>query len=360
MPADGTADPRLEQLPAIIEPAAAPSAPDPNIPPEDIDDRAVWEAEREVAEADRQRGVQQQPPRAPSGPPPAARPQATVPAPAVPPQRLREEAQRRRAAELEVARLRGQVEALRGQQQAAGRQPAAAAPAAQPTIEQQISHHQANIAAAAARFDRGEMTLVDFKALETRATDQILALRERNLFDQMQRLMPKPVPGVADQALMQQQIAELEAAHPLVTHANDGELLFLKRLAMEEAAALGRPIATGPAGDMRLRKAVAELADTYMPRWYPNLRGSASQPAAAAQPQQQQQHQPPAQRQQPTRPSMNLGAKVEAAARHPPNLATAGSAAEGPPSFSPDAINAMSEDEVMALPPQIRDRYLYG
>jgi hypothetical protein len=48
------------------------------------------------------------------------------------------------------------------------------------------------------------------------------------------------------------------------------------------------------------------------------------------------------------------------AANQPPSLSTAGHADTGEAALTTDKIGAMSEEEIMALPRAVRDRYLTG
>lgn len=312
--------------------------------------RAVEEEEAALAA-----GQSAEPPAAvaPVAPVAAAPPApATPPAPImVPKQRLDEALQRARAEQAERLRLEGALRAATAQQAA----PAAPAAPPAPTLDQLIQVEQGKIDEAATKFDAGEITLSDFVAVQRDANNLIQSLREQALYEAVTARMPQM--GMVDSMFLDRRTAELEAANPwLGVIAQDGNRMqAFADVARADLAARGEPIqGDSPVETLRLREAMAELSNTYGPRWYPSLAQPA--PAAAAPPGAPAPAAAPAQR--PTaRPAPAVNPAIRAAA-HPPNInemGTAGLASNDP---TEEQIANMSSDEIGALPAATRARLL--
>lgn len=272
----------------------------------------------------------------------------------VPKARLDESLRAQKAASDQVAYLQGVVATLQAQGQggtapaAPASQPQAAQPAQQPDVGQTIAQHQASVEEAAAKFDAGEITMTEFVKVQTEANNGIAALREASM------AAPRQTIGLADAEIMAAHQAQLEQQHPWALVLSVPELQLLAEYARGEAIALGRPIGSGPAETVRLRQAVAELSDMYGPRWYPDRVATANQ---------NQQQRPPAQQQtppaRPLSPQAQQGLrKIALAQSHPPNINHAGSPGNTGDMYSEDRIAMMTTDEIEALPPDIRRRYL--
>ena len=231
-----------------------------------------------------------------------------------------------------------------------GQQPAAAPPV---TSQQFIEQHQARITAAAKEFDQGEITMEQFVTVQTEANGAIAEMRQRQILASMPRATMAP--GIADQDILARHLVDMEARHPWTKVLSNQELEFLANIARQEATGLGNPIGTGPLETIRLRTAVAELADVYGPRWYPHRAApTAGQQPTQVQPQQQQAARP-------LSPQAQAGAKKLAqAAQHPPNINHAGAVGNSADLITDEQVANMTTDEIEALPPQLRQRILTG
>lgn len=363
---DGAAPPATASSPS--EPAAPPA-------PADIDpDEAELAAARAAVAAEEAAAAGGAPGPAaatPATPPAAAAPQPGAPqqppaAPQagqqppnimVPKARFDEVARRLRDTEARLLMASGAIEVLTGQvkpgqaatppQQGSGAPPAAAAPTPQQTIE----GLEAQILAAAEKFDAGELTMAEFKRQEAALNQQILAAREEALLAKV----PKPAapePGVADQAIQAQHLNTLYAKHPYAAGLSEPQAKHLAQMAALELAAEGQPVGTGPLETMRLQARVAALSDAWGPKW-------GIQPTHAPTPSPQSQSQPPAN----GAPRMSPQAqarqdKLALAARLPPDTASLGAGAVGDDAVSEQRIEMMSDDEIMALPASVRARFL--
>lgn len=340
--------------------------------PVDPDEAILAAAEAEVAAAERgqQEPAQGEAPSAsdtsalPPGPGTAAAPAAPAVAPGTRPQQApppvpyaRFVEANRAAQQLrdEVLYLRGANEALKagnpGAAPAAPGAPAAppaAAAAPAPTPQQQIDAKRAELRAAAKAFDAGETTLEAFEEARGRLDDDIASIREAAR-PQAQPQAPAnaPQPGLADQAIMERQLAELGQAYPYAEALTEPQAQFLANQAIAEAVASGRPYGSTAADTLRLRQHVAQLSDFYGPRW-------GLQPTRPPQsPQQQRPGVPGA-----LSPTAQARAgKLALANGLPPDTAAMG-AGGGSEELSEAAIMAMSEDEIAALPRNVQDRIM--
>ncbi len=287
-------------------------------------------------------------PVAPAAKDPVAVP-ATPPAPImVPKQRLDEALSRARAEHAERLRLEGALRAATAQQAA----PAASATPPAPTLDQLIQAEQGKIDEAATRFDAGEITMSEFVAVQRDAQNLIQSLREQALYEAVTARQPQM--GMVDEIFLKRRTDELEASNPwLGVIAQDGNRMqAFADVARADMAARGEPIqGDSPMETLRLREAMAELSNTYGPRWYPNLTQPA--PAAAAPPGAPAPAAAPAR--PPARPASATNPVTRAAA-HPPNInemGTAGLASNDP---TEEQIENMSSDEIGALPAATRAR----
>jgi hypothetical protein len=204
--------------------------------------------------------------------------------------------------------------------------------------------------------------MTEYVKIANDVENQIAQLRSAHLVDWLRANPPGGNQvGLSDQAVMQQQIESLATRYPWSTVLSEPELAFLANQARSEAAALGKPIGKGPQETVRLREMVAELAEQRGPRWYRADHEKAievqalRQAAAAAQP--QTQAAPAANRHLTLVPANN---KAVVAARQPPSVANTGFVDSGTLAVSNDRVAAMSEDEILALPPAVRSRFLTG
>lgn len=351
-----------EQLPAVVEEPAPAAQPAPaSTIPDDPDDRAVYEARAELqrAEAGTDGGGQQQPTPDPTQPTPTPAPQQPAARqPVVPAGVLAEERRKSRALADENLYLKGALAARTQQQPGTTTQPGGGGQQQQQSIPEAIQAEGARLIAAAKQFDQGDLSMEQYKLIELQAEDRIAALRAQHLIAHVQSTQPTGnTVGIADAHVLEQHLERMSQEHPWSALLNDQEIDWLAAVARDEFRGRGQPIAAGNHVDtLRLRQRVAELSDTFGPQWYPNHQ--------IAQPQQ-----PTAQPSQQgvTRPQAVGNQRVQQVARlaavannQPPSLSQAGHADTGDAAMTSDKIGTMSEDEILALPRAVRDRFLLG
>lgn len=230
-----------------------------------------------------------------------------------------------------------------------------APPNPEPSIKDLIADQQAQLIAAAKKFDDGELTMEAWATVQVQTGNEIARLRDMEA--QARSPAPTHQVGVADELVMKRFVAELEAAHPWSAALPRNELQVLAQMAMAEAQAQGNPIEQSPAGTMRLQKRVAELSDWFGPTWHPEMIGTnpnnTTTPTVAIQTQPTQVTQPTV---PPQQPRAQVMPKIDLAMRHPPQIAGVGSAAPPQGELTDSQIEAMSHDDWAALPDAVRTR----
>jgi hypothetical protein len=336
--APGTNDPHLP-------PPADPQAGQSPAMPDDPDEAELAEARREAAAAESPAELQSA---AGQEPKPAHQnteaPAKSAPGP-IPYERFAEVAAELRKVRESEAYLQGQLDALRAAKPPTETPPVVENPSAAPANPaDEIKALRAKVEEAAERFDNGEIGMREYEQVRAQAEDRIAELN-------LQRVAQPPSGGLADEALLASHAARLDAEHPYLPVLELSQLRELQ--AMAEAAALvrGQPYGQGPRELMRLRQDVARLSDIHGPEMVPNFKPPARSPSSTA-------------------PSNGTGRypdlspaaqararKLEMAADMPPNVNEMGSAG-GTDGFSDARINAMTDDEIAALPAAVRARIL--
>lgn len=284
----------------------------------------------------------------------------------IPQPRFDEVAARAYRAEAQAAYLAGVVSVLQ-QGRGNGQQPATAAPQPpQPTPAERIAAARQSAIEAADKFDRGEITARQFEESRQQAEDQIWQIRDearqaeaaRAGAPSQQQRPQVPTSSLGDQQVLDAQMEQLHARHPHLLRANEDQLRRLAAQAWTDARAIGQPITEDDRGTYRLRQMVADLSDVMLPYWYPDQFG----PGAQAQPANGQQQPAPGQTgQQPrplTRQQQATADKLRMAAEMPVNPQQLGTAGQGGGLPTDQDIEAMSEDDIAALPPSVRARWL--
>lgn len=312
---------------------------------DDPDDRAVAEARAAVTNPDGDPGQQQAAGTQPQGQ--QQRRDIRVP-------KARLDEALRHAAQLaqEVAYLKGAAEARTAQPVSQGQPQPPQQPPANPygAIEAAIVTEQDRVVQAAGQFDEGAITMVQFKAVEMQAQNNIASLRERVMLHVVQAQQPAPTTSLADQDILNRHQAQMEETHPWVTSLTNAELQHLAKVARDEFAALGRPIESGPHETIRLRGRVAQLATKFGPDWYPGRQVAAQAAPPAGGTQTQPSNQQPQRGQQ--------GAtKLNLALNHPPQTNRAGTGANADV-VTLDQVGRMTTEEIAALPAGTRARLL--
>lgn len=245
---------------------------------------------------------------------------------------------------------RGMAEARAGVQGAQPGQPQPATPP-QPSTEDRLAAIATQIDELAKKFDEGEITMAEFKRQE-----RDLQKQEREL---LAPAATAPAPG-GDDLYLAEATDRLVTQHPWVAMfdqlGTDADWGYLKSQAISNLTAAGIDPTQGNIGRLELRKEIARLTDELGPA----LLTKRAQEKGVALPGQQQQ--PPAVPQpKPLSPQAQArAAKLDLQASAPPNLAAFTGAGTGnvPGDVSDAQLEAMTDDEIGALPEATRRRLL--
>jgi hypothetical protein len=272
----------------------------------------------------------------------------------VPKARLDEALHKADEASRQATYLQGQLEAYarympQGSQQSGQSSQPSGQQQPQQDLQAQIQQERDRKQSAADKYDSGEISLKEYEQVRDEVDDKIWGIRQQA--QQSQQRRPASEWGPADEKVLEDHLEQLASNHPYVDVMTQQDYDRLQRIAYAEAEAEGRPIQAGARGTMDLRERVARLTDHYGPQWYPNAEvKSGSQPSN----QQQRQAQGP-----------NLSPQAQARQdknalqeRLPPDPNEIGTGAQGSQVPSEGQIAQMTDDEIQALPPEIRQRYL--
>lgn len=330
---DDTRPDDTPQLTPDQTPAEAPQTPEPPVDEEDVDAlelRAAMEAaQAEKAASTGEPGEDQganSDPSTPNADEGKQDPKAAVPM--IPKPRFDEVNRQAQEAERRAAYWQGIAEASR-QAPAGQQQPPAQAP--QPTPDP-LETNRNQILDLAKKFDEGELSMAEYKQKELELYQQ----RDEIL---LQRARPQqPQISLADQHFINSQTEAMAKAHPYVDLVSDQQFQQLVNLAkIELQGTQWAQMQAGPAKDMMLKEKVAVLSDQFGPVWVGPL-----------------QQQPATNGQQPLSPQAKARqAKLDLAAQMPPDLSAmgGGAVAQAP---SPQAIENMDEEAILALPASVR------
>lgn len=331
--------------PAETPPAAAPELTDPDLI-ELRDAEAAAKAEEAAAAAP---GSEQASGTAPQTPPAAAGAQQQPPAapagkvPMIPKPRFDKVLQERDEALQQAAYHRGVAEARAA--------PAGQPPGAQPqqtaqTPEQRLAGIGAEIDALAKKFDDGEITMSDFKKQERALTAREQAIRDES---RPQTMASK---SALEEDYLDNVTNQLLSQYPWVKVfdevGKESDWQYLKAEAIERLSARGVQVPQG-VGHPALQREMAMLAEEVGSA----LLASRAQAKGLALPGQTT---PPAttQQQPPAKPPLSPVAqnrldKLVQQGSAPPNL-SAMTGANGPTGMTDAAIEALTEDQFLALP----------
>jgi len=162
---------------------------------------------------------------------------------------------------------------------------------------------------------------------------------------------------------LNEHLEKMAVEHPWSAELTEQEIDWLSSVARDEFRGLKQPIQAGnPIDTLRLRQRVAELSDVFGPHWYPHKQVAAGPTQQTAPPANGGQQRTPASNNRPVNTAnvRETARLANVAVHQPPSLNSAGHADNGEAAITSDRISAMSEDEILALPRQVRDRYLYG
>lgn len=223
----------------------------------------------------------------------------------IPVKALTAERKARQEAERQAAYLQGQLEAMKAVMQP--QEPKKAEPVVDP-VEQRMTEIEAERVALAEQFDEGSLSAKQWEE-QRRALER----EERKLWSEQQnQTQQNQAPTIANDAVMENHLTQLEAKYPVLGKLTQEDLAPLKDLAYRQAAMSGKPIPQGAVGTMQLRERIAILAS--------NAYGipPVQQPAPAA-------PKPPALSPQ----AQARDAKMNMAATMPPDVSSMGAAGSG-------------------------------
>lgn len=344
----------------------------PDIDSDDLDARELAEA-RAAAKAeqdggagaggepagktsDDNKGEQAQQGAQPGGNEPAAgqegrEPQKDQHAAMIPKQRFDEVLSK--AAELERtnAYLQGRLAASQGQapQQQGGQQPSQQQKPA-PTLDEMMGEIHTKQDEIAKKFDDGDVTFSEMQREMRELNKREADIREQQLLAKVPKpqYQPQQQAPQGDNLYLEQKTRELEQQHPYVEMIeDDSDFNWLVGKARTQLEGEGVRLDNTDIAKFRLRERVAQLSDQYGPM----LTGKQL-------PQQEQQQQ--------TGPSATAEArrqKLQMQNEMPPDLSrvppSGGGNQGGEPGQPSDAqLETMSDDDIAALPPQVRNRML--
>jgi len=279
------------------------------------------------------------------------------PTPMVPKPRLDEALNKLDETNRKIAFLEGRLAQSQSQPTAQPAQGTATPAPAQPvkTITEQLDALDMERIALAEKYDKGELSTVEWKKAETE-----LDKRSRALLLEQQKPAAAPQNPQGDDLFLDQVTDQLEQQHPYtVLITSDADWQFLEVKAREQLKAEGQTIGADSRSTFLLRQKMAQLTDTYGPAMTGKTIEKKAPPANAGQPNGGAAK--PA-TQQPnagvSQTAQARAAKLDLAARHPVNTGTVGGAAATGETVSAADIENMSDEEIAALPPQTRRRFL--
>lgn len=249
-----------------------------------------------------------------------------------------------------LERTEGERDALKDLANGKGQGAQASQPAAAPeqTPEQRIAALRAEQKGLAKKFGEGEIDADEWEDQRQALDDQIWSIRESGLKAQ-------PAQGKTGSDLyLDEKTAEIEANHPVLQTLTSEDLYYPTKYAMVWMEQNGTPYTKGdPRSILQLREVTASFCDQFYgqkasqtpgaqtpqtPAAPANGKGNGQQPQIAVTPEQR-------------------AAKLALAARHPPNLMQSpGTKQGGEAGLTPEHFANMSEDEIAALPQEVRDR----
>ncbi len=241
MTTQAEAQPQVEEGTPQVPPVEAPAVP---MDPYDAEEARIAEQlAAEEAEAAPPKEEQAQQPEQPAATEVKGKDEAKVPVSA-----LYKERKARQAAELENARLTGQLQVLAAKQ---GQEATQEAEPTEQVPQDPLQDLNAQVDALAERFDAGEISMKEFKAAERQLQEQIDAVRDS-------RRQHETVRTDSDLASW---TADLVTRYPAVNKLTVQATEALTNLAYEEAMAEGNPITgSGIAATKALRERIAIIA----------------------------------------------------------------------------------------------------
>lgn len=200
---------------------------------------------------------------------------------------------------------------------------------------------------AAEQYDENELTMAQFKKVEIDVQRELAKIDRDGLLADISQKFTKTDAGL--DLFSEQVIDMLEQKHPYSTLiTSDKHWDFLTNEAVSQLQDEGKTLGNNDRSHMLVRTRVAELTDTYGPLWVPNAKVGKAAPTSS--------HETTKTSTTGGRTSMakDREKKLEAAGKFPPNVNELGGA--GAPTSVPTeaALASMTDDEIAALPDQVR------
>jgi hypothetical protein len=283
--------------------------------------------------------------------------QPAEPPPMIPKARFDEVNSAKSRAEQDAAYWKGVAEARAQMHQPQG---GATAQPPQPTPQQRLEQIHTAQDELAAKFDNGEITMAEFKKQERDLNSQEAQLREEALAARLKPAAAAPASS-NDELYLETLTANLEKDHPWVLPFNavatEAEWQFLSQRARENLNARGVEI-KGTIGSYELRKEISVLIDKLAPNLIADRLDQVKQKGftiPGTQSHAGAQQQPPAS----SGAAAARAKALEKAAAAPPDLSSIpGSTGDTAGQVSEQRLEAMSEDEIGALPVSVKNKLL--
>ena len=239
-----------------------------------------------------------------------------------------------------------------GQKGSAPGQPEGPDQPEQKTPETVIAEERAKLAELATKYDDGDISTADFEKERAEIDDRIWEARRSQITPEPKEEPAKVDPG--EGLYLDQLTAELEGKHPFTREIpdNDPRWNTLQQEALRALESEGVLLPPGDRGKFVLRQRMAELTDHYGPLWtgktLEELKGETSD-----------KEETPSEDETPAlSPTAKARAdKLALADNHPPDTSKVGSTGDST-EVSDAAIEAMSDDQIAALPENVRRRIL--
>ena len=210
---------------------------------------------------------------------------------------------------------------------------------------------RAEKAALAAKFDDGEINQVELEAERDRIEDAVFAIRQEASKPAQEPATKQPA-QTADSLYLEERTQQIEAEHPYsALIESDEDWNYLAKKAVESLASEGVVLPQGQLdqrNQLLLRERIAVLTDTHGP----TMTGIPVDKLA-------NKGESTTEGKEPDGPSEAAEArrtKLAQAAGHPPDIADLGEAGSVDKDPTDAEIEQMSDEEIMALPPETRRR----
>lgn len=234
------------------------------------------------------------------------------------------------------------------------------------TPEQQIEGIRSELFNLAEQFDNGDLSMADFKRKEAELEDKIEEIRQ----EQNEQSQQAAAKDTGDQRrsqvdlYLEERTNQIAGEHPYMSmlddfQTNEVSATRLSILNADARASLkqeGVELGDDARSTLVLRQRIADLSDKYGPMWFPDAQVGQQQPEQSGG--------------QPANTGLTdkqkaVKAKVEEAAKHPPNTETLGTGEIDDTATVASATakiesGEMTDEEIAALPPAVKSKIING